>query len=354
MIDSRTARAFAKQCLYSSGLLGRWHRLRNRRRLTVVIFHRVLPAGHVAWKYSDSAWVVSETAFRQCLRFFKRHYSVLDLASMLAISEGRQPAPVCPLLITFDDGWSDTAEYALPILREYGMPAAVFVVAGSIGRREIWQEGLIRVFRQGRLTAAEYGRLWSASAGPIHEAPPAADTLAAVWALIGRLSRLDSETRSELLSGLLGGAEAPRRDEMLSATGLRSLVEAGISIGSHTLTHTPIPYAADPRRELAGSREALASVLADPDHPGLRTFAFPRGIYDARALNLAAEAGYSLLFTSDERLNPIPFARLAPAVLGRINIPFGLLTNGAGRFTPAALAAWLFLRPATIGRQGLC
>ena len=132
---------------------------------------------------------------------------------------------------------------------------------------------------------------------------------------------------------------------MLTAASLRALRDAGVAIGSHGFTHTPIPQASDPVRELRSSRTALAAMLDDASHPGLRTFAFPHGLYDRRAMAMAAEAGYRLLFTSDERLNPIPRGKSAPVVLGRINIPFSIIADAAGRFHPEFLACWLFLRP---------
>lgn len=38
------------------------------------------------------------------------------------------------VLVTFDDGYADTAELALPVLREYGLAATVFVTTGWVGR----------------------------------------------------------------------------------------------------------------------------------------------------------------------------------------------------------------------------
>ena len=39
-----------------------------------------------------------------------------------------------PVMITFDDGHEDNLTHALPILKQQGFPATVFVVAGFIGR----------------------------------------------------------------------------------------------------------------------------------------------------------------------------------------------------------------------------
>jgi peptidoglycan/xylan/chitin deacetylase (PgdA/CDA1 family) len=40
--------------------------------------------------------------------------------------------------LTFDDGYTDFLEYAVPVLEDHGMTATVFVVAGRIGGRSDW------------------------------------------------------------------------------------------------------------------------------------------------------------------------------------------------------------------------
>ena len=45
-----------------------------------------------------------------------------------------------PILLTFDDAYADTAEYALPILKRYGFGAAIFVVTHRLGGTNTWDE----------------------------------------------------------------------------------------------------------------------------------------------------------------------------------------------------------------------
>jgi peptidoglycan/xylan/chitin deacetylase (PgdA/CDA1 family) len=346
MRRTNTITGLGKQYTYEAGVLGAWHRGRNRRRLTVVMFHRVIPPEHPAWRYSEPSWLITDWMFRECLRFFARHYTVISLEDLLAISGGHEKAPQRPLLITFDDGWSDTAEYAAPLLKEYEMPALSFVVTDGIGKHELWNEAMIRAWRQKRLRAEEGRYLWNAAGGAGDTPVPSSwENINAVWALIGRLNLLEASRREELLRDIANAPGVPERPEMLTCAELRSLRLAGFSIGSHGVTHTPIPHAQDPVREFRSSRSALAGLLEDPSHPGLDAFSFPRGIYDDRAIATATQSGYRLLFTSDEHLNVIPDGTVSPTiVLGRINIPSTVISDDSGRFNPAALASWLFLR----------
>jgi peptidoglycan/xylan/chitin deacetylase (PgdA/CDA1 family) len=49
-----------------------------------------------------------------------------------------------PVLITFDDGFADYAEHALPVLEEHGLPATLFVTSGWMGRPGMLSHDAVR------------------------------------------------------------------------------------------------------------------------------------------------------------------------------------------------------------------
>ncbi|MCL6443034.1 MAG: polysaccharide deacetylase family protein [Alicyclobacillus sp.] len=68
----------------------------------------------------------------------------LDPAVLSAKPEAWQPETPS-VLITFDDGYRDNVEYALPILERFGVKALFFVITGKIGQsldreRDPWKE----------------------------------------------------------------------------------------------------------------------------------------------------------------------------------------------------------------------
>jgi peptidoglycan/xylan/chitin deacetylase (PgdA/CDA1 family) len=54
-------------------------------------------------------------------------YTVVDLDAVLDHYTQSAPLPEKAVLITFDDGYRDTLENALPVLQKYGYPAVIFV-----------------------------------------------------------------------------------------------------------------------------------------------------------------------------------------------------------------------------------
>jgi peptidoglycan/xylan/chitin deacetylase (PgdA/CDA1 family) len=76
---------------------------------------------------------------------------------------------------------------------------------------------------------------------------------------------------------------------------VRQLRDAGMWIGSHTLTHTYLPGASETRLrdELLGSKQTLEQELGIP----ITSVAYPGGSFNARVERMAQEAGYATAVT---------------------------------------------------------
>ncbi|SFR66610.1 polysaccharide deacetylase family protein [Halogeometricum limi] len=70
---------------------------------------------------------VSVDRFRRDLDYLTEHFRVVDLPAVLD-SDGDER-----VALTFDDAYDDFAENALPVLREYGVPATLFVPVDFVG-----------------------------------------------------------------------------------------------------------------------------------------------------------------------------------------------------------------------------
>ncbi len=93
-------------------------------RITVLLYHRVTDA------VRDNLSTGIEQFDRQ-MRLIRRHCKVLSLEEVLDarnIPSSRQPL-VC---VTFDDGYRDNHDHAVPILVQHQVPAAFFVSTGMV------------------------------------------------------------------------------------------------------------------------------------------------------------------------------------------------------------------------------
>ena len=94
---------------------------------------------HIINRTISDKTAISEEAFEQQLAYLREHgYHTLSLAQAIADIDGIQEAPPCSLLLTFDDGYADNAQIALPLLQAYDMRATLFVITGYIGQSNRW------------------------------------------------------------------------------------------------------------------------------------------------------------------------------------------------------------------------
>ncbi len=341
-MDRRTRiTSLVKSIGYRVGGYGTYHRAANRRRLTVAMFHRVLPPDDPRWPGSNPAYTVSETLFRDCLEFFRRHYHPVSIDDLL----GGEVLPERSLLVTIDDGWADTVEYAAPLLRQAGVPGVVFVAAGAVGRREaFWQERLYAAWRTGRTAIGELESAAGLAARPVAGAGGEAAGDARLRAVIAALDEADDSLRAELIERLIG-PEPAGPAQMASAAQLRAAAQGALAIGVHGFSHTPLTRV-DAAEELRRASAVLGQVLDGTPMPALAALSFPHGRYDAQAAAAARANGVRLLFTSDPVLTPLNAHGVPDGdLIGRVSIEAGRIADAGGRLDPGRLAHLLFTLP---------
>lgn len=328
-----------KKLLYVSGALSAYHRFRNADSLTVVMFHRTLDKQDPRWSTCDPEYTLALPWLTQSLAFFKKHYNVVSLAQVLDARRGEVSLPPRALLITFDDGWSDNVDYALPELQRQALPALMFVVADAVGKRQpFFQEQLISAWRRDMLCVSDL----SMSMGRFCRDGwrPEDNSMGSLREAIARLEALDSETRNEALGPFTRDMDDGLR-HMVDVSELLRLQAGGVALGLHGKTHMPMTAAPDLDAELSGARSELARKLGQP-HASAESMSFPHGAHDADIAEHAHEAGYELVFTSVPVLNPI--TPKPGWLLGRMGFETDTVVDDRGRFRPDWLAMYFFRR----------
>ncbi len=118
---------------------GSWNELESEfgRCCPALLYHHVGPARPGTW----IEWTISPVEFeRQICWLARRGYVGIRPSDWLRWRREGTGLPEKPILITLDDAYEDTAEFALPILQRYGFSAAVFVVTRRVGATNTWDE----------------------------------------------------------------------------------------------------------------------------------------------------------------------------------------------------------------------
>lgn len=105
--------------------------------LPVLMYHSVAPSG----SEELSSYRVAPEKLEEQLRYLRENgFQSISIEECQAWYYESVAIPAESILITFDDGYRDFMEYAMPLLQQYGFNAHVFLVAGEIGRTNRWDE----------------------------------------------------------------------------------------------------------------------------------------------------------------------------------------------------------------------
>ena len=259
----------------------------------ILMFHHVRPEREDAFRPNALLEITPEHLDRTLSLVRRLGYEIVpldDVPGRLARGEGRFVA------LTFDDGYRDNRDHALPVLRRHGAPWTMFVTSDyASGQGSLWWlelEAVVRASEGLRLA----GRDW-----PARTPDEKRRAFAAIYAYLraGPEARLRSTIaawcdaagfdRGRLVRDLCLGWEE------LSALGR----EPGLTFGAHTLSHPMLAKhaAADAEREIVEGRAALAQRLGRE----VRHLAYPvgdPGSAGPREFEIARREGFSTAVTT--------------------------------------------------------
>lgn len=287
--------------LYYTGLLWLYAAIRLRRKAVVLMYHRVLPAD--ADTCSHAGIIVTPETFDMHLAFLARHFRTLTQAQFKQELDASAFGPRS-CLVTFDDGWQDNVQNALPLLMKHKVPAVFFVATGYVGTAgTFWQERLTRLLCVAAANAKHASGLLHEAGlgGAVQQSPARVRQLARefVTSLKARepavahrfIERLEHALRDVAAASDLGA------DRFMSWDELEVLRRSGLAaIGSHAHSHarlTTLGYKGA-RAELELSRQTLAGY----GFANVSACAYPNGDVNDPVEAAAVDAGFTLGFST--------------------------------------------------------
>jgi peptidoglycan/xylan/chitin deacetylase (PgdA/CDA1 family) len=240
-------------------------------------------------------WSATPEEFSRQVRFYRNHLDLISLEDLPHVQNRRG----CYGIITFDDGYRDNFEVALPILRAERAPATFFIATGFIDSPKLaWWDEIARLVRRSPRSRIELPAWLPA---PVSFDSPDRET--AVRTLLRAYKQLSPERASEYLEAVAAASGSDSNGAEVANLWMtwdmvRQMREAGMTIGGHTVHH---PVLARMRREqqqseILGCARRIEEELGEP----MRYFSYPVGgrhSFDAATRQCLREAGVRYAFS---------------------------------------------------------
>lgn len=239
----------------------------------VLMFHRVLPDKQITQPnaYSTFGTLISQEFFEKVLTCL-----TVNGFQFVTVSELTKHCENDKIIaITFDDGYLDNFEFALPLLQKFKASATFFPVVNPCKDNSVLP---LDIYYQciDEMTLSENEREEYVT-GTIKQN--------FYWA--------EPDKQIELLNSLFKELPQKSRVSYMSAEQLKQLTDNGFEIGSHGMTHSLLiaDYMNKEKalNELQKSKQWLEVVTGKP----VTTYCFPAGRYNAKMIELAKQVGYT-------------------------------------------------------------
>lgn len=239
----------------------------------VLMFHRVLPEKQIIQPnaYSTFGTLISQEYFEMVLS-----YLTDNGFQFVTVSELTKRNKTDKLVaLTFDDGYSDNFDFALPSLLKFNTTATFFPVVNPCKNNTVLPLDIYyQCIDEMKLSETERAEYISGTAKRNF-----------YWA--------EPERQMNMLNSLFKELPQKNRVSYLSAEQLKELSDKGFEIGSHGMTHSLLiaDYMNEEKalNELQKSKQWLEAVTGKP----VTAYCFPAGRYNVKMIELAKQVGYT-------------------------------------------------------------
>lgn len=242
----------------------------------ILMYHRIVDIDA-----SPYHGIVSPNHFKQHMDYVKKNFTPIRLIDIPDLIRTKS-LPRRGVVITFDDGYADNYNNAVPILMHYGIPATIFVTSGYIGsRREYWWDELERIFIAPEVLSI---KIPIEISGKLVELNLFESSIEQRYmylrAFHSFIKPLPSKHRDSILRALAElnslGEDGRELFRPMNISEIKQLSQSKlVDIGAHTITHPTLSALSsqEQKEEIIGSKKRLESIIDKP----VTTFAYPYG-----------------------------------------------------------------------------
>jgi peptidoglycan/xylan/chitin deacetylase (PgdA/CDA1 family) len=262
----------------------------------ILLYHRVIDLEN-----DPQQLAVTPANFRLQIEYLKKNYNLVSISEFYQHLSGRKGFPGGTIILSFDDGYFDNYEYALPILEEYNSQAVFYISTGLLNTNKMtWWDDIQNIFLSDHPLPAELplnigeNKLLISTSDKNQQ-------LDAYNKLHHVLKYMRSEQREIVINSLYKWADLVRKgkefNRFMTYDELKSLSASGSAvIGAHTQSHTPLSILSydEQFKEITHSKNELESLIKKP----VEHFSYPYGLkkdFNKESKKICRELGFKMV-----------------------------------------------------------
>ncbi len=280
------------------------------RRINIVSYHRVVADFTGELQRSIPGLLISQETFHRHLE--EAHaagYEFVSLGDALEVMAGRRRATKDLFVVTFDDGYRDVLRYAVPVLKQMGVPAITYLPVGLVGTsRRFDHDRLYHLVNLCRIRRFKpfYGTMLPEAAALLE--PILSGRLSPSSALDDFIAVHPSAVLGRVIDALeeqlgKGSEVTPEQGDVMSWEDVRGMARDGFDFGAHTVGHSVLTL--EPAEvvdlEVRTSKETIEREIGRP----VRDFAYCNGWYSEEVISSLVKHGFRSAVTTEDLPNSI-------------------------------------------------
>lgn len=270
-------------------------RYRKSDMVTVLNIHRVSPEKDFFWN------PLHPKSFDLLLQYVSKYYTVVNFSDLGNNISGVKSKPY--LILSFDDGYYDFYEFALPLLQKYNLPANHNIVNTCTNNNEvIWTQRLNYIFNNCRQQNRKLSFLISEENFALENFK--GDYLRFYLQVYRKFLSIPWAERIKLLEDKEQQLSVKAAVKMMDWKNIIECSKNHIEIGTHTYSHDVLSTITDMeilRKEIHESKIEIENMIGE----NVTVLALPNGEGHKDLNIVAAESNLNFVLHVGEKLNPI-------------------------------------------------
>ncbi|MEO6671538.1 MAG: polysaccharide deacetylase family protein [Ferruginibacter sp.] len=277
--------------------VGKFLRSQKKNKLTVLSLHRISFQEDFFWN------PIRPTSFEKLLQYLSKHYSIISFSDIACLPGSNQSLKPF-LILSFDDGYYDFYEHALPLLVKYKLPSNHNIVNACANNNHIiWTQRLNALFNhcknnnaaelnfdlyKGVCTLAAFNNNW----------------MRFYLAVYNSLLGVPLKQRLEILSEKENFFSVTALQRMMNWNEIAECSRNNVEIGSHTYNHDVLSTIDDRailQHEIIDSKTEIEERL----NKKISILALPNGQGNEQVHDIAEKAKLSHVLYVGEKINDL-------------------------------------------------